>query len=94
MSALLIFVGLGLLAYGGYSALVMPTKPLARGESRRATQVWATGVLVALAGALALVIGVSDSLVGGIVGSVVLGGVVVGGGAYQWKRMLTKVEGR
>jgi hypothetical protein len=94
MSALLIFVGLGLLAYGGYSALVMPTKPLARGESRRATQVWATGVLIALAGALALVIGVSDSLVGGIVGSVVLGGVVVGGGAYQWKRMLTKVEGR
>jgi len=94
MSALLIFVGLGLLAYGGYSALVMPTKPLARGESRRATQVWATGVLIALAGALALVIGISDSLVGGIVGSVVLGGVVVGGGAYQWKRMLTKVEGR
>ncbi len=94
MSALLIFVGLGLLAYGGYSALVMPTKPLARGESRRATQLWATGVLVALAGVLALVIGVSDSLVGGIVGSVVLGGVVVGGGAYQWKRMLTKVEGR
>ncbi|CAN5662192.1 hypothetical protein BH18ACT7_BH18ACT7_08200 [soil metagenome] len=94
MSALLIFVGLGLLAYGGYSALVMPTKPLARGESRRATQVWATGVLIALAGALAMVIGVSDSLVGGIVGSVVLGGVVVGGGAYQWKRMLTKVEGR
>lgn len=94
MSALLIFVGLGLLAYGGYSALVLPTKPLARGESRRATQVWATGVLVALAGVLALVIGVSDSLVGGIVGSVVLGGAVVGGGAYQWKRMLTKVEGR
>ncbi|MBA3249132.1 MAG: hypothetical protein H0T66_02225 [Geodermatophilaceae bacterium] len=94
MSALLIFVGLGLLAYGGYSALVLPTKPLARGESRRATQLWATGVLVALAGVLALVIGVSDSLVGGIVGSVVLGGVVVGGGAYQWKRMLTKVEGR
>jgi len=51
-------------------------------------------VLIALAGALALVIGISDSLVGGIVGSVVLGGVVVGGGAYQWKRMLTKVEGR
>ncbi len=94
MSALLIFVGLGLLAYGGYSALVLPTKPLARGESRRATQLWATGVLVALAGVLALVIGVSDSLIGGIVGSVVLGGVVVGGGAYQWKRMLTKVEGR
>jgi len=91
MSALLIFVGLGLLAYGGYSALVLPTKPLARGQSRRATQVWATGVLIALVGALALVIGVSDSLVGGIVGAVVLGGVVVGGGAYQWKRMLTKV---
>lgn len=93
MSALLIFVGLGLLAYGGYSALVLPGKPLSRGDSRRATQHWATGVLIALAGVLCLVIGVSDSVVGGAVGAVVLGGAVVGGGAYQWRKMLAKVEG-
>lgn len=93
MTALLVFVGLGLLAYGGYSALVLPGKPLSRGETRRATQLWATGVLLALAGVLALVIGVADSFVGGVVGAVVFGGVVLGGGAYQWRRMLTKVEG-
>lgn len=94
MTALLVFVGLGLLAYGGYSALVLPTKPLARGDSRKATQLWATGVLLALAGVLALVIGVADSVLGGAIGAVVLGGAVVGGGALQWRRMLTKVEGR
>ncbi len=93
MTALMVFLGLGLLAYGGYSALIMPTKPLARGESRRATQLWATGVLIALAGVLALVFGVADSFIGGALGAVVLGGAVLGGGAYQWKRMLTKVEG-
>jgi len=94
VSALLIFVGLGLLAYGGYSVLVLPKKPLVRGDSRRATQVWATGVLIAVAGALALVIGVSDSLIGGIVGFLVLGGAVVGGGALQFRRMLEQVAGR
>jgi len=94
MSALLIFVGLGLLAYGGYSAVVLPAKPLSRGDSRRATQHWATGILLALAGVLALVIGVSDSVVGGVIGFVVLGALVTGGGAYQWRSMLAKVEGR
>lgn len=94
MTALLVFVGLGLLAYGGYSVVVLPKKPLARGQSRRATQVWATGILIALAGALALVLGVSDSVVGGIVGFLVLGGVIAGGGALQFRRMLEQVGGR
>lgn len=93
MTALLIFVGLGLLAYGGYRALVQPNKPLARGETRTATNYWASGVLIALAGAIALVIGVADGFVGGLVGGAVAAGLVVGGGAYQWRRMLAKVEG-
>lgn len=94
MTALLVFVGLGLLAYGGYSVVVLPKKPLVRGDSSRATQVWATGIVIALVGALALVIGVSDSLLGGIVGFLVLGGAVAGGGAWQFRRMLEQVAGR
>lgn len=93
MSALLIFVGLGLLAYGGYSAFVLPGKPLSRGDSRRATQHWALGILLALAGVLVLVLGAADSVLGGLVGVVVLGGLVAGGGAYQWRKMLARVEG-
>ena len=94
MSALLIFVGLGLLAYGGYSAVVLPRKPLDRGATRVATQKWATGILIALAGALALVIGVSDTVLGGLVGFVVLGLLVGAGGVYQWRQMLSQVSGR
>lgn len=94
MTALLVFVGLGLLAYGGYSVLVLPKKPLARGDSRRVTRLWATGILIALAGALALVVGVSDSLIGGIVGFLVFGALIAGGGAWQFRRMLEQVAGR
>lgn len=94
MSALLTFLGFGLLAYGGYSVVVLPKKPLARGQSRRATQLWATGILIALAGALALVLGATDSVTGGIVGFVVLAAIVGVGGAYQWRQLLAQVEGR
>jgi hypothetical protein len=94
MTALLVFVGLGLLAYGGYSVAVLPTKPLGRGDSRRATRLWATGILIAVAGALALVLGVSDSLLGGIIGFIVSGGVIAGASALQWRRMLAQVAGR
>ncbi len=94
MTALLVFVGLGLLAYGGYSVLVLPRKPLARGDSRRATQRWATGILIALAGTLALAIGVSDSVLGAIVGFLVCGALIAGGGAWEFRRMLEQVSGR
>ncbi|MBA2390350.1 MAG: hypothetical protein H0V67_08850 [Geodermatophilaceae bacterium] len=91
---MLVFVGLGLLVYGAYSIVVLPQKPLARGDSRRAVRLWATGTLIALGGVLALVLGVSDSLLGGIVGFLVLGGAVGAGGALQYRRMLEQVAGR
>ncbi len=94
MDALLVIAGLAGLGYGGYSALVLPDKPLARGDSRLATRNWATGVLIALAGTLALTIGVADDLGSQIVGFVVLAALVLGGATWQWRRMLDKVGGR
>ncbi len=47
-----------------------------------------------MAGALALVLGVSDSLLGGIIGFIVFGGVIAGASALQWRRMLAQVAGR
>lgn len=94
MSALFVILGLCALGYGAYSALVLPDKPLARGESNKAAQAWGVGVLVALAGALLLAVGISDSFLAGLVGFVVLGGGVVAAGAVQRRRMLTKGGGR
>lgn len=94
MDALLVIAGLAGLGYGGYSALVLPDKPLARGDSHQATRNWAVGVLVALAGTLALTIGVADDLGSQIVGFVLLAALVLGGAMWQWRRMLDKVGGR
>ncbi len=93
MTALLIFVGLGLLAYGGYSAVVLPKKPLARGQSARAVQYWMTGVLIAVLGAVALALGITSGVFGGLVGAVVAGGLVLGAGRYQYQRMLGQHSG-
>ncbi len=88
MDVLLIVAGLGMLGYGGYSMVVLPSTPLARGQSRRATQHWATGLLVAIAGTLALVLGIADSLLGGVLALIVAEAAVLAAGGYQWRRML------